>query len=59
MATMRTRKLVGTIALLMLVILWTLAAMAAAPSARETSRVVQALYYVGSSGNRVGDTRPS
>ncbi len=47
MARMRTRKLIGTIALLTLVIVWALVAMAVAPSALgSTSRIVQALYYV-------------
>ena len=46
MASMRTRKLIGTIALLLLVIVWALVAMAAAPSALQSSRLVQALYYM-------------
>ncbi len=46
MATMRTRKLIGTIALLTLVIVWALVAMAVAPSALQSSQIVQALYYV-------------
>ena len=46
MATMRIRKLIGTIALLLLVIVWALVAMAIAPSALQSSQFVQALYYM-------------
>jgi hypothetical protein len=43
---MRTRKLIGTVGLLALVIVWALVAMAVAPSALQSSQIVQALYYV-------------
>jgi len=46
MPRMRTRKLIGTIVLLALVMVWALVAMAVAPSALQSSRLVQALYYV-------------
>ena len=47
MLRMRTRKLIGTIALLTLVIVWSLVAMAIAPSAlTSTNRIVEALYYI-------------
>ncbi len=42
----RTRKLIGTVALLALVIAWALVAMAVAPSALHSSGLVQARYYV-------------
>lgn len=46
MLRMRTRKLIGTVALLALVIVWALVAMAVAPSALTSNGVVQALYYM-------------
>lgn len=47
MLRMRTRKLISTIALLTLVIVWSLVAMAIAPSAlTSANRIVEALYYV-------------
>jgi hypothetical protein len=46
MLTMRVRKLIGTVALLMLVIVWALIAMAVAPSALTSNGFVQAAYYV-------------
>jgi hypothetical protein len=44
--TMRIRKLIGTVALLLLVIVWALIAMAIAPSALTSNGLVQAAYYV-------------
>jgi hypothetical protein len=47
MLKMRTRKLIGTIVLLVLVIVWALVAMAIAPAAlASANRIVEALYYV-------------
>jgi hypothetical protein len=47
MLTIRTRKLIGTVLLLMLVIVWALVAMAVAPAAlTSANRIVEALYYV-------------
>lgn len=47
MLRMRTRKLIGTVVLLILVIVWALVAMAIAPAALSSAnRVVEALYYV-------------
>ena len=46
MLRMRTRKLIGTVGLLALVIVWALVAMAVAPSALQSSQIVQALYYM-------------
>jgi hypothetical protein len=46
MLSMRLRKLIGTVALLTLVIVWALLAMAFAPAALTSSGLVQALYYV-------------
>lgn len=46
MLRMRTRKLIGTVGLLLLVIVWSLVAMAVAPSALTASGWSQALYYV-------------
>jgi hypothetical protein len=45
MLTMRMRKLIGTVALLALVIVWALVAMAVAPSALTSNGFVQATYY--------------
>ena len=43
----RRRKLIGTIALLMLVIVWALVAMAAAQPVLATgNQVIEAIYYV-------------
>jgi hypothetical protein len=47
MLPMRMRKLIGTIALLVLVIVWALVAMAVAPAALTSNGFVQAAYYVG------------
>lgn len=46
MLPMRVRKLIGTVALLLLVIVWALLAMAFAPAALTSSGIVQGLYYV-------------
>ena len=47
MLRMRTRKLLGTIVLLALVIVWALAAMAFAPAVLvSANKVVEALYYI-------------
>ena len=46
MLPMRVRKLIGTVALLALVIVWALLAMAFAPAALTSNGAVQALYYV-------------
>jgi hypothetical protein len=46
MLRMRTRKLIGTVALLLLVIVWALVAMVVAPSALHANGFGQALYYV-------------
>ena len=45
--TIRTRKLIGTVALLLLVTVWALLAMAFAQFAlRSANQIVVALYYV-------------
>jgi hypothetical protein len=47
MLRMRTRKLIGAIMLLTLVIVWALVAMAIAPLLLATAnRIVEALYYM-------------
>lgn len=47
MLRMRTRKLLGTIVLLALVIVWALVAMAVAPAVLgSANKIVEALYYM-------------
>ena len=46
MLPMRLRKLIGTVALLVLVIVWALLAMAFAPAALTSNGIVQGLYYL-------------